>query len=57
MKNPYLDRPATGVEEKPILKKVRIYTKKEKVIELRSIDKSIFDKLLKVSTIIKPPKK
>lgn len=34
----------------------RKYIKKEKKIELREVDKTLFDTLLKNATIIKPPK-
>lgn len=34
----------------------RKYVKKEKKPDLREIDKETFDKLLKASTFIKPPK-
>lgn len=34
----------------------RKYVKKQKPVELLSVDKVLFDKLLKVATIVKPPK-
>lgn len=34
----------------------RKYIKKEKIIEIRQVDKNMFDSLLKVAVKIKPPK-
>lgn len=34
----------------------RKYVKKENVDDLQPIDKALFDKMLKASTFIKPPK-
>lgn len=34
----------------------RKYVKKEKVYDLQPVDKNLFDKMLKASTFIKPPK-
>jgi hypothetical protein len=35
----------------------RKYVKKEKIVEVTPIDQQTFDSLLKVATMIKPPKK